>query len=161
MERNHRQRNRKTAAPRWFTSHVRVPVERMLLFLLPDLPAVHWRPLPFPFRDTVPGFLDHLRRERGLQESTLSYNAAHLRRLERFLDRIGLADLGHLSPTVLSAFTVECGRDLGKSAMHVLSSDLRVFLRHLHQVGLHDPDLSDAVDGPRVDRLFIIPRSIS
>lgn len=161
MERIHRRRNRKTAAPRWFTAHVRVPVEQMLRLLLPELPSVHRRRLPFPFRDTVPGFLDHLRQERGLQEATLSHYAAHLRRLERFLDRIGLADLGHLSPTVLSAFTVECGRDLGKPAMHVLCSDLRVFLRHLHQAGLHDRDLSVAVDGPRVYRLSAVPRSIS
>lgn len=160
MERTHQRRNRKRAAPRWFTAHVRVPVEQMLRLLLPDLPSVHRRRLPFPFRDAVPGFLDHLLQERGLQEATMSHYAAHLRRLERFLDRIGLADLGHLSPTILSAFVVESGRDLGKSAMHVLCSDLRVFLRHLHRAGLHERDLSGAVEGPRVYRLSAVPRSI-
>jgi len=160
MERKRRRRNAKKAVPRWFTGQVRVPVEQMLRFLLPDLPSTHRRPLPFPFRNAVPGFLDHLRHERGLQETTLSHYGAHLRRLERFLDCIGLADLGHLSPTILSAFVVESGRDLGKSAMHVLCSDLRVFLRHLHRTGLHGRDLSVAVDGPRVYRLSAVPRSI-
>ena len=45
--------------------------------------------------------------------------------------------------------------------MHVLCSDLRVFLRYLHRVGLHERDLSAAVDGPRVYRLSSLPRSIS
>ncbi len=161
MERIYRRRNGKTAAPRWFTCDVRVPVEQMLRLLLPDLPIIHPRRLPFPFQDVVPGFHDHLRLERGLQETTVSHYAVVLRRLERFLGRIGLVDLGHLSPTVLSTFTVESGRDLSKSAMHVLCGDLRVFLRYLHRSGLHDRDLSAAVDSPRVYRLATVPRSIT
>ena len=160
MERNYQWRTRKREVPQWFTGSIQIPVEQMLRLPLPDLPSANRRRLPFPFRNAVPGFFDHLLEERGLQLTTLFGYAAYLRRLERFLDSIGLESLGHLSPAVLSAFTIECGRDFSKSSMHVMCSKLRIFLRHLHRAGLHSRDLSTAVEGPRVYRLSAIPRSV-
>ena len=161
METIYRQRNAKTVVPRRYTTHIRHPVEKLLRFLFPELPSINRRQLAFPFRDTTPGFPEYLRLERGLQEITLSQYAANLRRFERHLNHIGLSDLGHLTPPILSAFIVESGRDLRQSSMHVLCSNLCIFLRYLHQSGLHDRDLGDTVDRPRVYRLAAVPRSIT
>ena len=116
---------------------------------------------PQPFVETAPGFFDYLHRERGLSDVTLRQYGAHLRRFEKFLDRIGLRDPEELSPTVLSGFVVDAGRELSKGAMSGLCSHLRVFLGYLHRERVLTRDLADSVDSPRLYRLSTVPRSVS
>ena len=116
--------------------------------------------MPFHFVMSFPRFPEYLRLERGLKECTIDRYGEQLRQFEKYLKGIGLTDLGHLTPTILSAFATERGNDLCRSSMKSLCSHLRVFLRYLHQIGLHTRDLSVTVEGSRVYRLATVPRSI-
>ena len=51
-------------------THGRVPVEQLLQFLLPDFVGTRRHRSP-PFQNSVPGFFDFLREERGLRPTTI------------------------------------------------------------------------------------------
>ena len=159
--RTRRRKGRTKEAKRLIAGVARVPVQQMLSLLLPDYERPRAVMPDNPFEDTAPGFFDFLRRERGLQPGSIELYRCNLRRLERFLQRIGLDDIGAISPTVLSAFTVDTGRCLCKSAMSAACAQVRVFLRYLYREGLIARDLSASVDSPRHYRLSPVPRSIS
>ena len=157
-----RRRGRTKNARRHIEAAARVPVEQMLALAVPGFrPLARRLGAPQPFVETAPGFFDHLHRERGLSDVTLRQYGAHLRRFEKFLDRIGLRDPEELSPTVLSGFVVDAGRELSKGAMSGLCSHLRVFLGYLHRERVLTRDLADSVDSPRLYRLSTVPRSVS
>jgi integrase/recombinase XerD len=139
---------------------VRGPIEQMLRLLLPDF-AVTGRGRPFPFTEQVPGFVAHLRDERGLRPATVLIYRHCLRPLETYLKEIKVGSLQELSPTILSAFVTSRREGWGMSMLGSLCAVLRVFLRYLFRERLIPQDLSQSVEGPRQYRLSNIPRSIS
>jgi integrase/recombinase XerD len=158
--RNRLARCRDERARQHLANEVRGPVEQMLHLVRPDF-AQTGRGRPFPFADQVPGFLAHLRDERGLRPDTqLSYRH-HLRHLEAYLCDIKASSVKELSPTMLSAFVTKCSESWGMSMLNGLCAVLRVFLRYLYREKLVPRDLSPTIEGPRKYRLSSIPRSIS
>ena len=141
-------------------STVRSPTEQMLRLLLPDF-AGTGRGRPFPFTDQAPGFLAHLRDERGLRPATLLSYRHCLRPLEVYLQEIKADSVKELSPTILSAFVTTRSEGWGMSMLSSLCGVLRVFLRYLFREKLVSQDLGPSVEGPRQYRLSNIPRSIS
>jgi integrase/recombinase XerD len=141
-------------------STVRSPTEQMLRLLLPDF-AGCGRSRPFPFADQAPGFLAHLREERGLRPATLLSYRHCLRHLEVYLHEIKASSVIELSPALLSAFVTTRSEGWGMSMLSSLCGVLRVFLRYLHREKLISQDLGPSVEGPRQYRLSNIPRSIS
>jgi site-specific recombinase XerD len=138
----------------------RVPVEQMMRMVLPGFIGSGDRRRPFPFESEVPGFLNHLRQERGVTPKTVESYSIILRSFETYLMRIGLSAITDLSPSILTAFVTERGLVLGKASIAELCSLLRVFLRYAHREKLIARDLSGGVHGPRNYRLATIPRSI-
>ena len=70
--RTRRRKGRTKEAKRHIASMARVPVQQMLTLLLPDYERPGAAPPTMPFADTAPGFFDFLRRERGLQPTSLA-----------------------------------------------------------------------------------------
>lgn len=141
-------------------STVRSPIEQMLRLLQPDFVGTG-RGRPFPFIDQVPGFLAHLRDERGLRPATLLSYRHCLRYLEIYLTEIKVSSVNELSPAILSAFVTARSEGWGRSMLGGLCAVLRVFLRYLFREKLVPRDLSQSLEGPRHYRLSTIPRSIS
>lgn len=148
---------------RVYRNEIRGPVEQMLSLILPEFvgrgrPA---RRIAEPFETKAPEFFAYLRDERGLQETTLVQYRQWLRRLEVYLDRIGVQSLGELSPAVLSAFATSSFGGLSKNTISGFCSSLRVFLRYLHREAIIARDLAAVIEVPQNRRLSNIPRSIT
>ena len=139
---------------------VRGPTEQMLRLLLPGFTGTG-RGRPFPFSNQAPGFLAHLREERGLRPATLLGYRHCLQPFEVYLSEIKAHSVKDLSPAILSAFVTARSARWGRSMLHSLCSVLRVFLLYLYREKLIPQDLSASVEGPRQYRLSSIPRSIS
>ena len=137
------------------------PIRQMLRVVLPGDWEQEHASYPTPFADFAPGFFDYLRHERGLQPASINLYACHLRRLMRYLERLGGMGLGALSARVLDDFLTDSGQALCPPAMRALCAQIRVFLRYLYREGLLGADLSVHVDSPRVYRLADIPRAIT
>lgn len=166
-----RPHQRRSEGRRELANEVRGPVEQLLRLVIPGCTVGTRRgPWEPPFTEQAPGFFPYLREERGLREGSLRAYSFHLRRLKKYLKRVGVDELGGLSPVLLCAFIADCrgvdesgksGKCLGQSSMIGLCCSLRVFLRYLHREGILPRDLSPAVETPRHYRLADIPRSIS
>ena len=139
---------------------VRGPIEQMLRLVLPEFTQTG-RSRPFPFSDLAPGFLAHLRDERGLRPATEVSYCRFLRHLEDYLNEIKARSINDLSPTILSAFVTARSNGWGMSMVGGLCGVLRVFLRYLFRERLVTQDLSQSIESPRKYRLSTIPRSIS
>jgi len=139
---------------------VRNPIRQLLRLVLPDH-ASNCLVVPDPFVDSVPGFFDFLRRERGLQEGTLVQYRQYLRRLQNYLVKAGRPLLPDLSPATVSAFITETGKVIDKRSVQSLCSILKTFFRYLYRVGLMTRDLSKIIESPRRYRFANLPRSIS
>jgi site-specific recombinase XerD len=141
---------------------VRGPVEQLLRVVVPGFLGSGRRHRGDPFAGVLPGFFGYLASERGLRPVTIRQYGYHLRRFERYLDRIGVRQLSELSPPLISAYVAEfAGCSFSKATVGVGCGMLRVFLRYAHREGLVSRDLSTAVEGPQTYRLADIPRSIS
>lgn len=141
---------------------IRGPVEQLLRLILPGyLGSGRARKPANPFENSAPDFFEHLREEKGLKESTVRAYQHYLRGFAVYLQRIGLTDLGHLSPTVLSAFMAEYGGRVGWSSLRNCCGALRVFLRYLYREGALPRDLGELLEPPLAFRLSGVPRSIS
>jgi integrase/recombinase XerD len=138
---------------------VRGPIEQMLRVVLPKFVGRD-RTRPIPFLEQAPGFIRHLRQERGLAAPTVEEYTIHLRSFEAYLQRIGAPELAGLSPAILSAFVTERGQTACKGTMHGVCSAVRILLRYAHREKLTTRDLSRSVEGPRTYRLSALPRSI-
>ncbi len=150
------EREKETAA-----REVRNPIHQLLRLVLPDYAAATRRQtVKEPFSDRVPGFLAHLREERGLRETSINHYGHYLRRLEKYLGKIAVHDLGELSPAVLSAFVTDSSRSLSQNSLVGLCSALRVFLRYAYREKAVNRDLSGLIESPQHYRLADIPRSI-
>ena len=150
----HQQR---TESTRPMGKEVRGPAEQMLSVVLPGFEPSGRRHYAQPFVDAVPGFFDYLVEERGLRPPSVQAYRRHLDRFEAYLRRVGVQSIRELSPTILSAFVVECaGTGLAKSTVREDAGVLRVFLRYAHREGILDGDLSSAVGWPQVYRLWAL-----
>lgn len=139
---------------------IRNPIKQLVRLILPGYLNSE-RSVLEPFVDRAPDFFSFLRKQRGLQETTLVQYRYYLRRLEDYLRSRGIQALSGLSPVVLSAYITETGRTLDKRSVQSLCSILKVFLRYLYYAGLHARDLSQQIESPRHYRLANLPRSIS
>lgn len=136
-------------------------VEHMIQRVLPDYAgACPPRRLPLPFTDQAPEFLAYLRSERGLREASVAHYLHYLRRFERYLEEVGIRDLGQLRAATLREFMQEGSRGLSGSSIASLCDSVRVFVRYLHREQILDRDLSRAIERPTTYRMARIPRSI-
>lgn len=141
---------------------VRNPIQQMLQLLIPGYTGVRRSRKPEnPFEERTPRFFDYLREEKGLRSTSLRHYRYYLRQFAAYLQRIGLKDVAHLSPTVLSGFATDYGPRVAWSSLRNACGVLRVFLRYLHREGVLKKDLSAAIEHPQTYRLSGIPRSIS
>lgn len=141
---------------------VRGPVEHMLEFAVPGFKGTGRPHRALPFAGAVPGFFGYLVAERGLRPASVVAYRHHLGHFEAYLQRTGVAELGELSPVILTAFVAErSGAGLAKTTVRQGCSVLREFLRYARRDGLIRRDLASAVEWPQVYRLADIPRSIS
>ena len=140
----------------------RIPIEQMLMVVIPGFVAKSRMRYPYPFVTALPGFFEYLVSERGLRPVTIDGYRHHLRRFERFLSRIGVAKLSELSPSILSAFVADrASEGLQVASLQDCCGVLRVFLRYAHREGAIGRDLSATVEWPLTYRLSSVPRSIT
>lgn len=158
-----RDNGRSVERTRVYRNEIRGPVEQMLSVILPEFvgrgrPA---RVIAEPFVAQAPGFFAYLRNERGLRKATLEQYRDWLRRLEAYLDRVGVGTLSELSPAVLSAFATSAFEGLSKNTISGFCSTLRVFLGYLHREAITARDLTAVIEAPQNRRASNIPRSIT
>jgi integrase/recombinase XerD len=147
---------------RRIATRARVPVEQMLMVVIPGFVAKGRMCYPYPFVEALPGFFEYLVCERGLRPVTVDGYRHHLRRFELFLARIGVARLSELSPSILSAFVADrASEGLQVASLQDCCGVLRVFLRYAHREGAIGRDLSATVEWPLTYRLSSVPRSIT
>ena len=137
------------------------PVRQMLQLAMDGRVARTRHPHPFPFKDAVPGFIEYLRGERGLQESTIYLYHHDLMRFAKYLSRVEVAGLSELSPPLLASFVIDQAPQMSPSGRRDLCGRLRVFLRFCHREQITTQDLSGAVEMPQTYRLANVPRSIT
>jgi site-specific recombinase XerD len=154
--------HRRTRSARPMAKEVRGPVEQMLSVVLPSFEPSGRPHHPQPFADVLPGFFEYLVEERGLRPASVLSYRHYLDRFEDYLRRIGIGSIQELSPTILSAYSVQrASAGLARSTVRDDAGVLRVFLRYAHREGVLKGDLSAAVGWPQAYRLSSIPRSIS
>jgi site-specific recombinase XerD len=137
------------------------PVRQMLRLAMDGRVTKTRHPHPFPFIDVVPGFIEYLRGERGLQESTIYLYHHDLKRFAKYLSRVEVAALSELSPPLLASFIVDQAPQMSPNGRRDLCGRLRVFLRFCHRERITTQDLSGAVEMPQIYRLANVPRSIT
>jgi integrase/recombinase XerD len=137
------------------------PVRQMLRLALEGRITVHRPQKPFPFQTEAPGFLEYLRSERGLRESTVYHYRHYLTWFSKYLKRVGLISFGELSPALLASFVVDSAPMLGRTSRRDLIGCLRVLLRFCYRERITSKDLSAAVGMPQTYRLADVPRSIT
>lgn len=140
-------------------NEARGPVRQMLALILPGYSSRSER--KDPFSDSVPGFFQYLRDERGLRDSTIEQYRYNLQHFASYLEKIKVDNLFDLSPVILSGFIVNRAQLAGKRSLGGLCSVLRVFHLYLHCHRLTATDLSRTIEYPQTYRLSEIPRSIT
>jgi integrase/recombinase XerD len=137
------------------------PVHQMLRLALEGRVTGNRPRQPFLLEAQAPGFIEHLRAERGLRPSTIRSYLHHLNWFGTFLKGAGVSRLGELSPALLASFIVDCAPRLSPTSRVNLCCEVRAFLRFCHREGIVGQDLRAAVGMPQVYRLADVPRSIS
>src|ERR1039458_3483782 len=156
-QRGRRRRDRRSRQT--LRSMFRSPVEQLLRLEVPGYVGTV-RQLAWPFSATAPHFPEYLRGERGLRWPTVQRYADHLRALERYLGKTGIAKLSELTPRLIAEFLTARARRVHARQIGGCGSVLRVFLRYLHREGILARDLSPTVPRGRVYRNAAIPRAI-
>lgn len=156
-QRGRRRRDRRSRQT--LRSMFRSPVEQLLRLEVPGYVGTV-RQLAWPFSATAPHFPEYLRGERGLRWPTVQRYADHLRALERYLGKTGIAKLSELTPRLIAEFLTARARQVHARQIGGCGSVLRVFLRYLHREGILARDLSPTVPRGRVYRNAAIPRAI-
>jgi site-specific recombinase XerD len=113
-----------------------------------------------PFDAQAPQFFSYLIDEKGLRPRTLYQYRFHLHQFAAYLRRIGLKDLAHLSPKLLSGFVADYAPRVAWPTLRNACGTLRVFVRYLYRAQVLAKDLSCPVEFPQSYRLSGIPRSI-
>ena len=137
----------------------RTAIEDLLRLVIPGFVGTERRQ-PWPLRDLAPGFLEHLRDERGLRPDTLVGYEHHMRVFERFLQSAGITDLSTLTPAIVNRFMVDSTARLQPCGRQSRAGALRVLLRYLRRQGIIATDLSRAVPRGRNYTQAAIPRAI-
>jgi site-specific recombinase XerD len=137
----------------------RTVIEDLLRLVIPDFVGTVRR-RPWPLQDLAPGFLEHLRDERGLRPDTLVGYEHHMRVFERFLQSAGITDLSTLTPAIVNRFVVDSTARLQACGRQSRAGALRVLLRYLRRQGIIASDLSRAVPRGRTYKQAAIPRAI-
>jgi len=148
-------------ARRKFVSVFRNPVRQMLGLALEDCVEPNRHRQPYLLEAQAPGFIEYLRVERGLRESTISRYLHHLNGFGAYLKRAGVTLLKELSPALLASFVIDSAPKWAPTSRVNFCSELRVFLRFCHRERIVGQDLSAAVEMPQVYRLAAVPRSIT
>jgi len=137
----------------------RTTLEQLLGLVVPGFVGTERRQ-PWPLGDLAPGFLEHLRDERGLRPDTLVGYEHHLRVFERFLQSAAITDLSTLTPALINRFLVDSTAGLQPDSRRSRGGALRVLLRYLRRQGILASDLSRAVPRGRTYKQAAIPRAI-
>jgi site-specific recombinase XerD len=137
----------------------RMAIEELLRLALPGFVGTVRRQ-PWPLQDLAPGFLEHLRDERGLRADTLHRYEHHLRVFERFLRSEGITDLATLTPAIVNRFLIDSTAHIQALGRQGRAGALRVLLRYLRRQGIIATDLGRAVPRGRTYRQAAIPRAI-
>jgi len=114
-----------------------------------------------PFERQAPRFFQYLTEEKGLRAASIHHYQFYLRQFAAHIERVGVRDVAHLTPLILSGFTADYGPRVAWSTLRNACGTLRVFLRYLHREGVIAKDLSSLVEFPQHFRDSGIPRSIS
>jgi integrase/recombinase XerD len=139
----------------------RNPIRQMLRLAIPGYLGLGRPHKPEnPFEAQTPQFFSYLTEEKGLRPRTLYQYRFHLYQFAAYLTRIGLKDLAHLSPKVLSGFVADYGPRVAWSTLRNACGTLRVFVRYLYREQVLAKDLSCLVEFQQSYRLSGIPRSI-
>jgi integrase/recombinase XerD len=137
---------------------IRNPIQQLLRLVLPP---ENGPCLPDPFADSVPGFFEFLRQERGLREATLVQYRHYLQRFQAYLRQVEQPLLPDLQLSVISAFITKCGETVDKRSVQSLCSIFKVFFRYLFRTGFMKRDLGKAIESPRRYSFSNLPRSIT
>jgi integrase/recombinase XerD len=141
---------------------VRNPIRQMLCLAIPGYVGLRRPHKPDnPFEAQAPQFLAYLTEEKGLRPRSIKQYRFHLRQFATYLEQVGIKDLSHLSPMVLSGFIAQYGPRVAWPTLRNACGTLRVFLRYLHREGILLKDLSPLVEFPQAYRYAGIPRAIS
>ena len=111
----------------------RNPVRQMLMLAATGSVSAKRQPKPMPFQTEALGFLQYLREEQGLRESSVRHYIHHLHRLAGYLDRAGVISVMTLSPPLLAAFIIDSAPTMAKTSRRDLCGVIRVFLRYCHR----------------------------
>jgi integrase/recombinase XerD len=138
------------------------PIEQMLRLILPEFVGTG-RPVKpeNPFQELAPEFFAYLRQEKGLRETSIQSYTHYLRNFASYLESVGLTDLRHLSPPVLSGFVSYLSQRVRRASTRDACGVVRVLLRYLYRQRVLPQDLSRVVEQPHNYRLSNIPRSIT
>lgn len=157
-----RRRKHKPAAQKKIVDFARNIVRQMLRQAIPGYVGRGRAHLPDnPFERQAPRFFQYLKEEKGLRPASIHHYQFYLRQFAAHIDRIGVRDVAHLTPLVLSGFVAAYGPRVAWSTLRNACGTLRVFLRYLHREGVIPKDLSALVEFPQHFRDSGIPRSIS
>ena len=106
-------------------------------------------------------FIDHLRKVRGLEESTIR---GHIGCLRRFMEFIGYDEKREvwerLTPGSLDDFVQVCAKRLNRPTLQHAVGYLRAFLRFQHEQGILHSPLHTMIEGPRIYYLERLPRHL-
>jgi integrase/recombinase XerD len=139
----------------------RNPIRQMLRLAIPGYLGLGRPHKPEnPFDAQAPQFFSYLTDEKGLRPRTLYQYRFHLHQFAAYLTRIGLKDLAHLSPKVLSGFVADYAPRVAWPTLRNACGTLGVFVRYLYREQVLAKDLSSLVEFPQSYRLSGIPRSI-
>jgi site-specific recombinase XerD len=152
-------RCRTESGRRTLRSNARAPIEQLLRLVVPGFVGTVRRQ-PWPLQAAAPGFLEHLRDERGLRRDTLVGYEHHMRVFERFLQSAAITDLSTLTPAIVNRFLVDSTAQLQPCGRQSRAGALRVLLRFLQRQGIVASDLSRAVPRGRTYKQAAIPRAI-
>lgn len=139
----------------------RNPVRQMLRLALEGRVKAKRTSKPFAFPAEAPRFLDYLREERGLRESSIYHYIHYLNGFGAYLRRVGVNSLTQLSPALLAAYIIDSAPKFARTGRRDLCGVLRVFLRYCYRERIIGEDLSAAVEMPQTFRLADVPRSIT
>ena len=158
---DHGQNCRTIQAKSKVLEEARNPVRQMLLLASQGSVSANRQPKQLPFAGDVPGFLQYLREERGLRETSIRHYIHYLHRFADYLKREEVAFVSSLSPALLAAFVVDTAPGMAKTSRRNMCGALRVFLQFCHREKITATDLSAAVEMPQSYRLVDVPRSVT
>ena len=120
------------------------------------------RPAATSCEQMVAAYRDHLKRVRGLVDSTLTSHGSTVSELLAFVgfDR-DPAVLRGLGPQQIEAFLRATGERVCRASLQHTAAHLRSFLRFLVSRGEIAPGLDSSIDTPRVYREEQLPRSLA